>query len=91
MIVYRRYSDLREMMADGLKPTITKEVFESVADSISIILGNFVKPIDTTYSYAFGNDNIFIKNQYRKGTSINQIIFDSQEKFYGIFVAKYPD
>jgi hypothetical protein len=91
MIVYRRYNDLSEIMADGLKPIITKEVFNKVADTISLTLGDFLKPIDTTYTKTFGNDNFFIKNQYQKGTNINQIIFDSNGKIFGIFTKKYPD
>jgi hypothetical protein len=91
MIVYRRYNDLSEIMADGLKTVITKEIFNKVADTISLTLGDFLKPIDTTYTKTFGNDNIFIKNQYQKGTNINQIIFDSNGKIFGIFTKKYPD
>ena len=91
MIVYRRHTDLSEMMSDGLKPVITREVFNAVADTISLTLGNFLKPIDTTYSRANGNDIFFIKNQYQKGTNINQIIFDDNGKIFGLYAIKYPD
>ena len=91
MIVFGRYNDLSEMMSDGLKPIITKEVFNAVADTILLSLGSFLKPIDTTYESANGNDNFFIKNQYQKGTNINQIIFDKSDKIYGIFTSKYPN
>ena len=91
MIVYRRYNDLSAMMADGLKPVITKDIFNSVADSISFTLGSFLKPIDTTHNHAFGNDNFFIKNQYQKGTTINQIIFDDNGYIFGMYSSKYPD
>ena len=91
MIVYGRYNDLFEMMSDGLKPIITREVFNSVSDTISLSLGNFLKPIDTTYTRTFGNDNFYIKNQYQKGTNINEIIFDNNDKIFGIFSSKYPN
>lgn len=91
MIVFGRYNDLSEMMSDGLKPIITKEVFNAVADTISLALGNFLKPIDTTYSRTFGNDNFYIKNQYQKGTNINEIIFDNNDKIFGIYSSKYPN
>ena len=91
MIVYGRYNDLSGMMSDGLKPIITKEVFNAVADTISLALGNFLKPIDTTYSRTFGNDNFYIKNQYQKGTNINEIIFDNNDKIFGIYSSKYPN
>jgi hypothetical protein len=91
MIVYGRYNDLEEMMSDGLKPVITRTVFNQVLDSISHNLGDFVKPIDTIYSSKNGNDSYFVKNQYQKGVNINQIIFDDNGKIYGIFTTKYPD
>ena len=91
MIVYGRYNDLSEMMSDGLKPVITKEVFKEVGDTISLTLGNFLKPIDTTYNLTFGNDIFFIKNQYQKGININQIIFDNNGKILSIYSSKYPD
>ena len=88
MVVYGRYSDLFETMSDGLKPLITKDIFNAVADSNSKYLGSFVKPIDTTYSTAFGNDNFFVKNQYQRGINVNQIIFDKQGKLFGLYSSK---
>ena len=90
MVVFKRYNDLFELMSDGLKPLLTKDLFNSVSDSNAKYLGDFVKPIDTTYSTAFGNDNFFIKNQYQKGTNINQIIFDKQGKIFGLYTNKFP-
>ncbi|MFD2943323.1 hypothetical protein [Flavobacterium notoginsengisoli] len=91
MIVYKRYSDLSEMMSDGLKPIVTREKFNEVSEKTSKNLGAFVKALEITYTYNNGNDNFFVKNQYQKGLNINQIIFDSNGKVYGIFTDKYPD
>lgn len=90
MVVYGRYNDLFESMSDGLKPLITKDMFNAVADSNSKYLGSFIKPIDTTYSAAFGNDNFFVKNQYQRGINVNQIIFDKQGNLFGLYSNKFP-
>ena len=90
MVVYGRYNDLFESMSDGLKPLITKDMFNAVADSNSIYLGSFIKPIDTTYSSAFGNDIFFIKNQYQRGVNVNQIIFDKQGNLFGLYTNRFP-
>lgn len=91
MIVYGRYEDLSEMMSEGLKPIITREVFNAANDTITLALGNFLKPIDTTYTKTFGNYNLYIKNQYQKGMNINEIIFDENNKIFGIYSSKYPN
>ena len=88
MIVQGNYKDLSEIMVDGLKPVITNEIFNRASDSMTIILGNFIKPLDTTYSNSDGKDNFYITNQYEKGQSLNQIILDSSGNVYGIFTFK---
>ena len=91
MIVYRRYDDLSAMMADVIKPVITKDIFNSVADSTSLTLGSFLKPIDTTHTHVFGNDNFFIKNQYQRGTTINQFIFDDNGYIFIMYTNINPN
>lgn len=89
MIVFRRYNDLSEMMVAGLRPIITQEKFNSVADSIEIEIGRFIKPIDTSYSNISGSDIVFVKNQYERGVTVNQIIFDGQGKIFGLYSSKF--
>jgi hypothetical protein len=91
IIVYGRYDDLLPLMSDELKLTVSKQVFESAEDSIHKNFSNFIKPIDTNYSSAYGNFNFTIKNQYEKGTNINSIIFDKQGNLIGFYCSTKPN
>ncbi len=83
-VVYSRYDDLYPMLAIGFKPYVTRKIFNVERDSIKNDLGEFIKPIDTAYSKAFGNDNFFINNQYQRGSNIVTITFDQDGMVLGL-------
>ena len=84
-VVFNRYSDLFPLMSDGLKPMLTKELFNATNDSTQVLLGDFVKAIDTSYNRANGNENIFIRNQFSRGISLTMVIFDEAGNVFGLF------
>jgi hypothetical protein len=90
-VVYNRYQDLVPMFAEGLKPVITQRLFNVERDSSKLVLGNFIKPIDTVYSRINSNDVFFIKNQYEKGTYLVSVGFDQADKVIALFTSKMPD
>lgn len=90
MVVYNRYDDLSKIMIDGLKPIVTREKFNSITDSFKRSLGEFVKPIDTTFSPAYNNYNFTIKNQYQRGVNMNLFIFDGDGNLIGFYTNEYP-
>jgi hypothetical protein len=90
-VVYNRYQELFPMFAEGLKPIITQHLFNSERDSLKLVLGNFIKPIDTVYSKINSNDIFFIKNQYEKGTYLVSVGFDQADKVIALFTSKMPD
>ena len=89
-LVFKHYDDVRINMVEGLKPFISREVFETNIDSIRINLGNFLKTLDTNYSKINGTDVVFIRNQYERGIHLVQIIFDGQGKIFGLFSTAQP-
>ncbi len=90
-IVYARYQDLFPTLAETLKPYITENVFNKERDSAKIDLGEFIKPIDTIYSKAYGTDYFFVKNQYQKGINLIAITFDQNEKVIGLVTRHLPN
>lgn len=89
-IIFRRYDDLIINMVEGLKPFITRDIFKTDRDSVTHVLGNYIKTIDTSYSRMNNTDVFFLKNQYEKGINLVQIVFDSQGKIFGLFSTKVP-
>jgi hypothetical protein len=89
-IVFRHYDEVRANMVEGLKPMISKEIFEANLDTVSITLGNYIKPLDTSYSKINNTDVLYIRNQYQRGIHLVQIIFDNQEKIFGLFSTPHP-
>lgn len=85
MIVYKRYDDISPLMTEATRLMITKELMNSVVDTVGFKVGRFVKAIDTSYSQVSGTDMFFVKNQYERGINVNQIIFDKDGKIFGLF------
>ena len=88
MIIFGKYDDVSMLMIPATKVIITRETFKSIVDSTNIILGDFIKPIDTTYVKDVPFNYFEIKNQYRRGISINNIIFDRAGEIYGLYVGR---
>jgi len=49
-------------------------------------MGDFIKAVDTTHSTMSGNDMFYVRNQYKNGININEIIFDKEDKVIGFYV-----
>jgi hypothetical protein len=90
-VAYNRYQDLLPMLAEGVKPYITENIFRIESDSIKTDLGEFIKPIDTIYSKAYGNDNFFVRNQYQRGINIVTVAFDQNEKVIALITKHVPN
>ena len=78
MVMFENYNDLYTQFSEYTRQTITRELFNSVNDSMKVVLGNFIKPIDTTQNNINGMDFYYVKNQHQKGQSLVTIAFDNK-------------
>jgi hypothetical protein len=90
IVMFENYNDLFSMLSEGLKPTLTRELFKSVNDSMKTVLGDFIKPIDTTKSSVNGLDVYYVKNQHQKGQSLISVAFDNNRKIVHLLYGRIP-
>jgi len=90
IVVYGNFNDLLPLLSEGLKPFLTREQFNTVNDSMKIVLGNYIKPIDTTQNTMGGVTYYFVKNQHQFGQSLTTIAFDDQSNIVHLFFLRIP-
>ena len=83
-VVFGRYIDVAPLMSEDLRLTVRQPLFDSSNLIVFNALGDFVKPIDTTYSEFSGNDQVIVKNQYKRGVRLIEMLFDKQGQIIGL-------
>ena len=86
LVIYDDYNEIYPMFSAGLKPKLTKNVWEAANDTMQKLLGNYIKPIDTSEMVFLGVTTYYIRNQRQFGQSITSVTFDDQGKIFGIYV-----
>jgi hypothetical protein len=84
-VAFGRYDDLSPMMTEFTRTLITREVFNEANRIQDSIVGAFVKPIDTVYSKAEGDDHISVRNQHQNGIRVVEIAFDNDGNIIHLF------
>ena len=90
MVMFGNYNELYPIFSEYTKQTITRQLFNSVNDSMKIVLGSFIKAVDTTQNIVNGIDYYYVKNQHQNAQSLVTMAFDNNENLVTLLYGPLP-
>lgn len=90
MVMFGNYNELYSIFTEFTKQRITRQLFNSVNDSMNIVLGSFIKAVDTTQNKVNGIDYYYVKNQHQNAQSLVTMEFDNNENLVTLLYGPLP-
>jgi hypothetical protein len=90
IVQYGNYLELYPLLSEIAKPDITKDKFTAGSMSMHNIIGDYIKPVDTTQAIISGVTYYSVKSRHKNGQSLMTVAFDDQAKIIYLYIRQMP-